>query len=164
MIYPKKQHKAVVFLSLFTLFLVLEYFFFYLLSPHFVDMQCIATAKALYFILKFLGLPIVLTRDIIHIGKVSLRVVYECTGGFAFFIFSSATLAFPVAWSRRLIAQVIGIVGIFLLNTIRLVFIAYVAYRSPAAFDFIHKYLWQVTFPVVVILLFILWARKSKVE
>ena len=159
-----RRKKLIGFLFLFVLFLVLEYFLFYLLSPEFANFQQETTAKCLYFLLTVLGLPVSRIGNIVRIGSVSLRVVYECTGGFAFFIFSSATLAFPTIWARRLVAQVIGLVSIFLLNSIRLVFIGLVAYKSPATFDFIHKYLWQVTFPVIVVLLFILWARKSQVE
>ncbi len=162
--YRTRRKKLIGFILLFLLFLVLEYFFFYLLSPHFADFQRETTAKFLCFLLTLLGIPASRSYDIVKLGSVSLRIVYECTGGFAFFIFSSATLAFPTSWAKRLTAQLIGLISIFLLNSIRLVLISWIAYRSPNVFDFIHKYLWQVTFPVVVVLLFILWARKCKVE
>jgi len=155
----KSSDRITLFLIFFVIILTAEYFMFYMLAPDFADWQRFGTAKVLFAILNLFGLPITLSKDIITIGKAALRIVYECTGGFAFFIFSSATLAYPNTWKNKILAQIIGLVGIFILNIVRLVMISLVAYKSISAFHFIHKYLWQVTFPVVVILMFILWTK-----
>jgi exosortase/archaeosortase family protein len=51
--------------------------------------------------------------------------------------------------------------GIFTLNLLRLSFIAVAAEKSPALFKFVHQYLWQATFIVVVLLLWGLWVEYS---
>jgi len=159
-----KKGKVAKFIGLFVLVLIAEYIFLYLLPRGFEMLQRELTAKVLVAVLSILGTQAVATGDTIQLGTNTLKIVYECTGGFAFFIFSSAVLAYPASLKKKALGQIIGLAGIFLLNLIRLVAISFVMLNNPSLFDFIHKYLWQVTFTVIVIFMFILWVEKWGAE
>ncbi|MBN2543610.1 archaeosortase/exosortase family protein [bacterium] len=143
-------------------FAAIEFTFFYFLPyikpvNEFIQAK---TALVVFSILSLFGVEGVIVGDVIYLANISLKVVYECTGGFAFFIFSSCVLAYPSNAIKKIIGHLIGAVGIFAINIIRLVLIAWVGIYSKQAFDFIHKYLWQGTFIIFVLLLWVIWVDK----
>lgn len=155
-----KKGKIAKFVVLFAIYLILEYLFLYFFPEDFENWQRENIAKLLWRILSFLGVEVKLNGDTITFPTGAIKIVYECTGGFAFFIFSSAVLAYPASWKIKLLGQVFGFVTIFVLNMFRLIFISLILLKLPVFFDFVHKYLWQASFTVVVIFLFILWVEK----
>ncbi|MBN1756292.1 archaeosortase/exosortase family protein [bacterium] len=157
----KTQKKVLKFVLLVVLFAALEYLFLYFILPDKVNFLIQSgTARVVFWIISLLGIEAAIFGDVINLGTISLQIVYECTGGFAFFIYSSCVLAYPSKWKEKLLGHLIGLISIFLMNIIRLVLIAWVGIKSKPAFDFIHNYLWQGTFIVFVILIWIIWVDK----
>ncbi len=148
------------FILLFILYLILEYLFLYFFPQGFETWQREQVAFLLGRFLSFIGIAANVVGDTVNFSQGSMRIVYECTGGFAFFVFSSAVLAYPSNAKSKLLGQIFGLVSIFILNILRLIIISIIMVKSPSLFDLFHKYLWQASFIVIVVFLFILWVEK----
>ena len=93
-------------------------------------------------------------------GGERLRVIAECTGLFTTIIYISIIGAYPARIREKLLGLAIGIPAIHLLNLIRMVIVALVLFHKRELFDFVHGYLWQVSFVIFMLLLVIFWMGK----
>ncbi|OQX89097.1 MAG: hypothetical protein B6D65_04950 [candidate division Zixibacteria bacterium 4484_93] len=144
------------------LFIVAEYLLLYVLPPESFRTAPINFTAGLFFrILELLGFSASLSGAVIQLRHISLEIVYECTGVFAFFILSGAILAYPSRGWHKLLGHIVGLPAVFILNIIRLVVLAVIGeYFSLSVFNFVHEYLWQITFIVVVLLFWVLWIDR----
>ncbi len=76
-------------------------------------------------------------------GDTSLIVSLECTALYATALFCAATIAYPARWVDRGIGLLVGVIGVAMLNVVRLVVLALVAGWSARLFDFAHLVLMQ---------------------
>jgi len=150
------------FLIFMILFVVAEYLLLYVLPPESFRVAPVSfTARLFFRVLKLLGFSVSLSGAVIQLKHISLEIVYECTGVFAFFILSGAILAYPSRGWHKLLGHIVGLPAVFILNIVRLVLLAVIGeYFSRPVFDFVHEYLWQITFIVVVLLLWVLWIDR----
>ncbi|MHC1566570.1 MAG: hypothetical protein ACXQT5_06090 [Candidatus Syntropharchaeia archaeon] len=88
--------------------------------------------------------------DLIYENRDSVRFIF-------FFIYSSCVLAYPTTYRNKGIGILIGIPLIYSINILRLVVISFVQIYSPSLFEFFHVYLWQATFIIFVVIIFLLW-------
>ncbi len=154
-------NKPLSFAGLFALVAVIEYLLFYQFAPEILVNGLIeANARLLYTIVKATGAPVTLVAETLTFPNMQLRIVYECTGGFAMFIFSACVIAFPSTLRSKLLGHVIGAIGIFAINLGRLLVLAWAALHARGIFDFIHKYLWQATFIILVLALWAVWVNR----
>lgn len=98
--------------------------------------------------------------DDIVIATMVMNVNHECTGIFVYMLFTSFVLAYPASWTGRLSGLVIGIPLIFAVNVIRLATLARVVEIYPQAFFYLHEYVWQGIFTVIVLVGAISWAER----
>ena len=149
------------FLGLFVGTAIAEFLALYLYMPQAVNNTIMnGTAEIVKGILGIFGLVILRDgRTLLLPSGMQLEVVYECTGGFAAFIFVACVVAYPARLLPKIYGIVGGIAGIFILNIIRLSFIAWLGIVSPNLFDFFHKYLWQGAFIVVVLIMWGFWVE-----
>jgi archaeosortase B (VPXXXP-CTERM-specific) len=87
------------------------------------------------------------------------EIIYECTGIYAWIVYSAAVLAFPTSIKNRLIGFGLGIPAIYVINLIRFICLGLIGAFWPAAFEFAHAYLWQIIIIGFVILMF--WGYLS---
>ena len=100
--------------------------------------------------------------DDIVIKTMVMNVSYECTGIFVYMLFVSFVLAYPASWASRLTGLAIGIPLIFAVNVFRLATLARVVEIYPQAFFYLHEYVWQGIFTVLVLVGAISWAERSE--
>jgi len=152
--------KPLAFATVFAIAAVAEYLLFYEFAPAFLVEGLInATASVLYFLASLTGAQITLDGDMLVFPAMQLRIVYECTGGFAMFIFSACVIAYPSSIRSKLYGHLLGVVGVFLINMMRLLALSWAAIHARELFDFIHKYLWQATFILLVLILWVIWVN-----
>ncbi len=93
--------------------------------------------------LRFADIPARIVDTTIHINDSSVDVAIECTGIKATAIFCAGVLAFPCAWRVRAAGMVTGLLGVALLNVMRITALALVAGYQGEWFDRIHAVLMQ---------------------
>jgi len=151
--------KPLAFAGIFALVAIIEYLLLYEFAPDFLVQGFIdMTAKTLHFILSVTGAAVELAGEVLVFpDKTRLTIVYECTGGFAMFIFSACVIAYPSSLFSKVLGHLLGLIGIFIINMGRLLVLSWAVLHAPAAFDFIHKYLWQAVFILLVLALWAFW-------
>ncbi len=99
-----------------------------------------------------------------HPGGFAYDIYYRCTGFLPVAFLTTAILAYPGRWRRKLVGLVIGVPLLIAVNLIRLVHLFYLGVHRPAAFDFAHAVLWE-GFGILAILgLWFGWTRWSDSE
>jgi len=98
----------------------------------------------------------------INLSGFRMEVIYECTGIYAWIVYSAAVLAYPTGnYLKNILGFLIGFPAIYIVNLFRFIILGLVGAYWPNAFDFIHAYLWQLIMIGFLILLF--WIFVSKV-
>lgn len=112
-------------------------------------------------ILNFLGIKtIIIDYDTIYFSNdVALKIILECTGLYEMIILSSVVLSYPTTIKNKFYGIILGIVIIYILNMIRLISISYVLLYHIDKFNFIDKYLWQISLVVFISLAYIIWLK-----
>lgn len=87
-----------------------------------------------------------------------------CNGVEAMIIFLSATLSFPSPWKARLAGLALGIVGIQIVNLVRVVALFLTGVYFPSFFDSSHTVVWQTIVILFAVLLWIFWAQRFAVR
>jgi exosortase/archaeosortase family protein len=95
-------------------------------------------------------------------GHLHFSIVPDCTPVMPILLFSSACLAFPATWRWKILGIMSATLILWLYNLVRVLVLFLVMSRWPAAFDFVHVYLWQTTTLIVVFLLFVCWLRMQR--
>lgn len=101
-----------------------------------------------------------ITREgnIIFAKDQMLLVTLECTALFAKGLFCAAAIAFPCTWRARLLGCVVGIVGVGILNVLRISGLVLIAQWVPGFFHFAHLVLMQWFLISCVAPLWLAWA------
>lgn len=87
----------------------------------------------------------------------SVEIIEECTGIFEMLIFLAALISYPASWRSKLIGLILGIPALYLLNVIRIIFLAVVGAHHSSLFDFMHLYFWQATLILMITTVWVLW-------
>ncbi len=98
--------------------------------------------------------------DNIIVNTLVMNINHECTGIFVCVLFASFILAYPAAWSARAIGLAIGVPLLLVVNILRLAILARIVEVYPAAFFYLHEYVWQGIFTVFVLVGAIAWAER----
>jgi S-adenosylmethionine decarboxylase len=85
-------------------------------------------------------------------------ITSSCSGADAAALCLGITLAYPVAWRRRLTGSAIGLVLVFVANALRIASL-YAAAASPARLDFLHVYVWPTVLAGLVLAYVSAWIR-----
>lgn len=101
----------------------------------------------------------------INLSGFRMEVVYECTGIYAWIVYSAAVLAYPTGnYLKNIWGFLFGIPAIYLVNLIRFIVLGLFGAYWPNAFDFVHAYLWQlmmIGFLILLFWLFVTWIVKD---
>jgi len=102
-------------------------------------------------------IPVQRNDTVIHVGAHSVEVAVECTGIKPTAIFCAAVIAFPCRWRSRCIGLATALLGVAVLNVLRIAALAFVAGYHHDSFDSMHALLMQGFLIVFVAPLWIGW-------
>ena len=122
----------------------------------------IATASAR--VLDLIGQDIRIDGTRVYGASFAVDIENGCNGIEAMIIFLSATLSFPSPWRARVTGLVLGIIGIQIVNLIRVVALFLTGVYFPSFFDSSHTVVWQTVVILFAVLLWIFWAQRFAVR
>ena len=159
-----KAHKAIIkFCLIFLGLLVILTTTFPFLNDKFnpqLTWLMVVTADLTGFFLKLFGISVNITGRVVSLSNFSMEVVGECTGLYEMLIFLAAMIAYPANYKKKLIGAGLGLPLLYVINIIRMVFIAAMGNWSPQTFDFMHLYFWQVAMILIIVSVWVLWIEK----
>jgi archaeosortase B (VPXXXP-CTERM-specific) len=117
------------------------------------------TASVLGIIFSVAGAEVVVNGALVSIDGFSLEIIDECTAVFSSIVYSACILAYPTTIRKKGIGVALGIPALYAINILRLVILAQVGLTRPALFEFVHVYLWQASFIIFVVVIFLLWLK-----
>ena len=98
--------------------------------------------------------------DEIVVETMRMTVNHECTGIFVWMLFASFVIAYPATWWARVTGLAIGIPLFCVINVVRLATLARIVEIYPSAFFYLHEYVWQGMFTVLVLVGALAWAEQ----
>src|SRR3990170_405554 len=116
------------------------------------------TARATLALLHWLGM--VATR-VSHPSGFAYEIYYRCTGFLPVAFLTTAILAYPGRWRRKLVGLVVGVPLLIALNLTRLAHLFYLGAHNPAAFNFAHSVMWEGFLILAVLGLWLSWTHWS---
>jgi len=145
------------FVALFSCFIVAAHAVIFLLqTTQFLEVLNYLTASMTGAAMNLFGAAVIQNNEVLSWGNFSLKVITECTGLFLFIVYLGAVLSYPTSWKNKGIG-LLGLPLLILLNLSRLVVLMIIGRYYYYSFDFVHRYLWQTTFIIMVIALWIIW-------
>jgi exosortase/archaeosortase family protein len=117
-------------------------------EPWFATGSIYPVSRAAAWLLELTGVPVVFDSHSLAlgfcsvlVGQVSLRVIHECTGLFALFIYLAAVAAYPSPLTRRLWGIALGVPAFLVYSSLRLAVLGWIAHLVPGWLEFFHLYL-----------------------
>jgi archaeosortase B (VPXXXP-CTERM-specific) len=159
-----KAHKAIIkfcliFLGLLVILTTTFPFLSDKLNPQLSWLMAV-TADLTGFFLRLFGLTVNISGRVVSLSNFSMEVVGECTGLYEMLIFLAAMISYPANYKKKLIGAGMGLPLLYVINIIRMVFIAIIGNWSPKSFDFMHMYFWQVAMILIIVSVWVLWIEK----
>ena len=130
----------------------------------FVEPFTAAIAKVSAKILDLFGQQTVMNGTRVYGKGFAVDIENGCNGIEALIIFLSATLSFPAPWKARLTGLVLGVIGIQIVNLIRVVALFMTGVYFPSFFDSSHTVVWQTVVILFAVLLWVFWAQRFAVQ
>ena len=154
-----RRHPVFLFLALFAalmgLFYALALFtpFYERHFPYYLGFN----AKLSGYILGFFGQDITVEGASIFSPVFSITIKLGCDAIEPTALFICAVLAFPAAFSKKIVGIVAGTLLLAILNLVRIVTLFLVGLYLPRAFNIMHVDVWQGLFIFLAILFWVLW-------
>jgi archaeosortase B (VPXXXP-CTERM-specific) len=117
------------------------------------------TASVLAAIFSAAGAEVVVNGALVSINGFGLEIIDECTAVYTSIVYGACILAYPTTLRKKGVGIAFGIPALYAINILRLVILAQVGLTRPALFEFVHVYLWQASFIIFVVVIFLLWLR-----
>lgn len=159
-----KQNMVLVkFYSLLVYLWILFYFFLHwkVTTDYIATYLPIIMAKSVASMLTLLGFPSVTNGASVTIESTfSFAIIYQCAGIFGMMIYSAAVIAFPSTIKEKLWGLLIGIPGLYVVNTIRMIALGIIGVYWNELFDWFHEWMWQGIFIIFVIFFWLVWKEK----
>ncbi len=155
----RNNKEVIVFLLIFIFTITLFFSLFYLFEDSF-DFLKKWTAEITAITAHFFGLEVTVEDTFLILENTTFEIIQECTGLFAAMIYVSCVLSYPTTIVKKGEGIILGVPLIFLINITRMVFLVYIGNHHQDLFEYVHSYLWQGTFIIVVILLWFIWMEK----
>lgn len=113
-------------------------------------------------ILNVLGQETSAVGEQINSSFCSLRIKEGCDGITPMILYSMSIIAFPVQLRLKWKGIIIGLLGLFFLNLVRIISLYFIGkYGSDAFFDFMHIDVWSTLFLVVTLVFWLMWMRSA---
>lgn len=158
----RENREAITYVTLFLALCLLFYLLYYALlvsgSVFMVRLREF-TASLLGSIFSTAGADVEVNGALVSINGFGLEIIDECTAVFASIVYCACILAYPTTLRKKGVGVAVGIPALYAINILRLVILAQVGLMRPALFEFVHVYLWQTSFIIFVVVIFLLWLR-----
>ena len=157
----KARREMINFIIKFSTFSIVMYLFYYYFIKDTIILISLknGTALILASLLSMLGFKSIASGNIVSMDGFSMEIIDECTAIFSSIIYISGVLAYPANMKQKLLGM-IGVPILYIIDLMRLIILAFVGVKAPSFFEYVHVYLWQATFIIFVILVFVLWINK----
>ena len=117
------------------------------------------TASILGALFSLGGATVAIHEATVSINGFGLEIIDECTAVFSSIVYSACILAYPTTLKNKGIGIALGVPSLYAINILRLSILALVGIYHPNMFEFVHVYLWQASFIIFVVVIFLLWLR-----
>jgi exosortase/archaeosortase family protein len=94
-------------------------------------------------------------------GRMNLVFALNCDAMDVFILFGAAVLAYPSAWTKRVVGLAAGWATVVFVNVARIVSLYFIGANFPSAFDLFHLQLWPLTIVVLATSGFLVWVRNA---
>ncbi len=111
-------------------------------------------------ILKLLSFNIQVIGTMVSSPEFSMGIIAACTGIVSMAIFTSAVVAYPCRFSRKVEGIVLGIASLFVFNLIRMVGLFIVGSYLPDFFNSAHYIIGQSLMILLALGLWLFWLEK----
>ena len=145
-----------LFLAFCLTFYLVYYFFTVTGSVVLVHLRNL-TALILGAIFSVGGANVIVHGAMVSVNGFGLEIIDECTAVFSSIVFCSAVLAYPTTFRNKGLGIAVGVPALYAINILRLSILALVGIYHPNMFEFVHVYLWQASFIIFVVVIFLLW-------
>jgi len=99
----------------------------------------------------------------ITVDGYTMKIVMGCTAcNFYIFVVFLGLLS-PVHWKQRLLSLAIFITIIFIINNLRFITMGYIGKYNPSWFEYIHDYLWNILFGLLIFAIWY-WRYRKTIE
>jgi archaeosortase B (VPXXXP-CTERM-specific) len=157
-----ENREAITYVAFFLSLCLVFYFFYYYISVSGSVLMVRLrefTASLLGSIFSAAGADVVVNGALVFINGFGLEIIDECTAVFSSIVYSACILAYPTTPRKKVVGVAFGIPALYAINILRLVILAQVGLFRPALFEFVHVYLWQASFIIFVVVIFLLWLK-----
>lgn len=157
-----KNKQGIKELSFLLLFLVFFYFLSILFVPDFFVQRLIQlTAYLVVSSAQLFGLSSIYKGDYVLVSGFLMRINFECSAFYIITIFVGATIAYPKHNIKyKAVGVVVGTALIILMNALRIMLLGYIGAEFPEHFEFVHTYIWEGLFTLLVVALWFLWVNR----
>ncbi|MGB7533862.1 MAG: exosortase H [Halobacteriota archaeon] len=153
-----ENKEAIKYVALFLAFCVAFYLVYYFLTLRgSLSLLKNTTASILGAILSFGGADVVVNGAALSVNGFGLEIIDECTAVFSSIVYSACVLAYPTTLKNKGLGIAFGVPSLYAINILRLIVLALVGISYPRMFEFVHVYLWQASFIIFVVVIFLLW-------
>lgn len=150
------------FYFLFGYFCLLFYFFLHWkVSEKYIAFYLpLMMAHSVSFVLNLFGVAAESVNAQVQLPGFGFTIIYHCAGIFGMMIYAAAVLAYPARIIEKINGLIVGFIGLYTINTVRMAALGVIGMKWRSHFDFYHEYLWQGVFIIFVIGFWILWKEK----
>ena len=118
-------------------------------------------AKAIGVICAIIGVDVIVRENIVMAGPISIEIVPECTSLPFLAIFLAGIMAFPTDIRQKLGGVLLGVIGLSLLNIIRMLCLLLVGMFIPSIFDTAHILVGQSLMIVATVVMWLFWWKRT---
>lgn len=141
---------------------ILDFTVFSLHDRHWMDPFINFTTVVSAFFINLIGIDAVRDAQLITLPNRTLKITLECTAIFIIVLYAALIIVYPSKLKKKLSALGIGVPILIAANIIRLVVIAAVSEVAPYYFDYMHDYLWQVSFIMITAVLWLMLLARGE--
>jgi archaeosortase B (VPXXXP-CTERM-specific) len=155
-----ENKEALRYVSLFLAFCFVFYLVYYSLTLRgSLSLLKNLTASILGALFSLGGANVAIHEATVSINGFGLEIIDECTAVYSSIVYSACILAYPTTRKNKGLGIAFGVPALYGINMLRLSILALVGIYHPNMFEFVHVYLWQASFIIFVVVLFLLWLR-----
>jgi len=156
----RENKETLKYVALFLSFSIAFYLMYYYLTISGSEVLAhlnIVTASILGALFSVGGASVVVNGAVVTINGFGLEIIDECTAVFSSIVYSACILAYPTTLKNKGLGIAFGVPSLYAINMVRLCVITLVGLSAPHMFEFVHVYLWQASFIIFVVVIFLLW-------
>jgi len=157
-----ENKEAIKYVALFISFCFAFYLVYYFLTVRgsmvMVQLRNV-TAQILGAIFSLTGAEVMVKGAMVSINGFGLEIIDECTAVYSSIVYCSCVLAYPTTLKNKGLGIAFGVPSLYAINVLRLIVLALVGIAYPSMFEFVHVYLWQASFIIFVVVVFLVWLR-----